>query len=79
MRCPHVATDIEQRASGGGAKEIDEKLLFAAHAILAAMLPEAGEAGIFRQARKQLFHHRSDAVIAAETCVERIRHIGPHG
>ena len=77
MRCLHVAADIKQRASGGGTQEIDEKLLFAAHAVLAAMLPEPAEPGILCQARKQVFHHRRDAVIAAETCVKRFRHGAP--
>src|SRR5207237_4437005 len=71
------AADIVQRAAGGGAEEIDEKLLFAAQTVFAAVLPETAELGILGQPRKQILHHRRNSVIAAQSRVKCIGHADP--
>ena len=70
----HIASDVVQRATGGRAQEIDQELLFAAHAVIAAMLPEAAQLGIRRQPRQQVVGEGRDSIVAAQTPVEGIRH-----
>src|SRR3989449_2092235 len=70
----HVASDVVQRATGGSTEEIDQELLFAAHAVSAAMLPEPPESWIRHQPRQQVVGDRRDRIVAAQALVERIRH-----
>src|SRR2546427_590774 len=74
VRQLHVASDVVQRATGGRAQEIDQELLFAAHAVFTAMLPEATQLRIRRQPRQQVVGEGRDPIVAAQTPVERIRH-----
>src|SRR5437773_8160435 len=70
----HVASDVVQRATGGSTEEIDQELLFAPHAVFAAMLPEPPESWIRHQPRQQVVGDRRDRIVAAQALVERIRH-----
>src|SRR5262249_55511089 len=74
MRQLHVAPHIQQRATGGGGQEVDQELLFTAHTVLAAMLPESTQQRIGRQARQQVVSDGRDRVVATQALVETVRH-----
>src|SRR5437870_2630888 len=54
MRNLHVAADVVERAASRRAQEIDQRLLLAKQAVLAAVLPKTGEPRVRLQANQQI-------------------------
>src|SRR5262249_22492804 len=67
-------TDIVERPAGGRAEIVAQRLPLARQPVGAAMLPEAAEPGIAGQPRQQVVADGGDAVITAETGIERVGH-----
>src|SRR6266403_4146919 len=79
MRNLHVAADVVERAASRRAQEIDQRLLLAKQAVLAAVLPKTGEPRVRLQANQQIVRNGRNRIVTAKALVKRIGHFPFHG
>jgi len=63
MRNLHVAADVVERAASRRAQEIDQRLLLAKQAVLAAVLPKTGEPRVRLQANQQIVRNGRNRIV----------------
>src|SRR5271157_5164359 len=74
MRELHVATSVIERPASGSAEEVNQKLLFPAHAVRSPVLPKAFELWVRLQTPQEIVGHGGNGVVSAKSRIERLGH-----
>src|SRR5271165_227303 len=77
MRELHLATSVIERPASGSAKEVNQKLLFPAHAVGSPVLPKAFKLWIRLQTPQEIVGYGGNGVVSAKSRIERLGHYVP--